>query len=496
MAAEETTAGDAVEGEPSGWHRLTRPARSIRTRIVVGYVVLVTAALGITIVAMRQLLLARVDRDTNDMMARDTEELRKLATSNDPETGQPFGTDVEALFDIYFKNKVPDGDEFFVTYIGDDIQTWSTGSPLNGANAEIGVPWTGSDEPVRTRVQIAGERVEVLAVPVVADGVTSGTFMVLRTPASAHDDVSRVVRTLGLVGAGVAMLGLFGAWTVASRVLRPIAELTSTARTISDDDLSARIPVAGDDELAELGRRFNEMMDRVERGVVRQRQFLDDVAHELRTPITIISGHLETMGDDPAERAETIAIVTDELDRMNRYVSDLLLLAQAELPEFVQVGPVDVGGLIESLQPRLSAMADRNWVLDDSPQLGATTVEADHDRLVQAMVNLANNAVEHTDDGAEIGFGALASNGTVELWMRDTGPGVDPAVRDTLFDRAHRGPSSRARRPEGTGIGLSIVAAIAEAHGGTIRVDPSTTCGARFVVTLPLDHTAPRSQQQ
>jgi two-component system OmpR family sensor kinase len=479
-----TATDDAAPGR-SRWRALGRSARSIRTRIVAGYLVLAVAALGLSVIALRQLLEARVDRDTDSMMASDTAELAKLAQEINPDTGAPLGADVRTLFDQFLRTKVPASDQFYVTYLDGEHYKSSTGSPISPANPQALGGRSRGTEPWRGSITVDDVRVEAATVPLNRDGRNVGTFVVLRVPAAAHADVDRVVRTLGYVGVGVLLLGVCAAWLLAGRVLRPVRELTATARTVSDRELSARIPVTGDDELSELGRRFNEMLDRIERGALQQRQFVDDVAHELRTPITIIRGHLDVMGDDPAERAEILAIVDDELERMNRYVSDLLLLARAELPDFVQPTAVDVGELIGAVHSRLPAIGDRRWVVDEAPDVDTVTVMGDIGRLTQAMVNLADNAVEHTAAGAEIGIGGRPTADGVELWVRDTGPGVDPAIRDTLFDRARRGPGSRARRPDGTGIGLSIVAAIAEAHGGAVRVEPASPNGARFVITIP-----------
>ena len=210
------------------------------------------------------------------------------------------------------------------------------------------------------------------------------------------------------------------------------------------------------------------------------------MAHELRTPITIARGHLEVLGDDPAERAETIAIVTDELDRMNRYVSDLRLLAQAEQPDFLTLGPVDPGELVAELFDRVRALGPRSWTLDRVPPAGAWTVLADSVRLEQAILNLAANAVQHTTDGAEIGIGGDVAGAELRLWVRDTGPGVDAAIADTLFRRHARGATSRAERPDGMGIGLSIVDAIARAHGGVVEVHSQPGAGATFTLLVPV----------
>jgi signal transduction histidine kinase len=228
------------------------------------------------------------------------------------------------------------------------------------------------------------------------------------------------------------------------------------------------------------------MVTRLDEGFRAQRRFLDDVAHELRTPITIARGHLEVLGDDPAERDETIAIVTDELDRMSRYVSDLLLLAKAEQPEFLAVRPVDLGELAMDVLQRVRGLAPRRWVLDNSPPVGIVATLGDADRIGQALVNLAANAAQHTCDGDEIGIGVAAGGEHARLWVRDTGPGVDRAVAGSLFTRYARSANSRAVRPEGSGIGLSIVDAIARAHGGAVSVASEPGAGATFTMTIPL----------
>jgi signal transduction histidine kinase len=233
------------------------------------------------------------------------------------------------------------------------------------------------------------------------------------------------------------------------------------------------------------------MLDRLESGFQAQRRFLDDVAHELRTPITIARGHLEVLGDDPAEVDETVAVVTDELDHMSRYVDDLLILAKSEHPDFLKFEPVDLGDLAETMMHRVEALAARRWVLDAAPPPGRHAAVADAGRLMQAMLNLAQNAVQHTEADAEIGVGIACDGSTVDMWVRDTGPGVDPAIAEQLFRRHTRGANSRIRRPEGMGLGLSIVDAIARAHGGHVRLEPGTGVGAAFVLSFPLDPENP-----
>jgi signal transduction histidine kinase len=282
------------------------------------------------------------------------------------------------------------------------------------------------------------------------------------------------------------------AWSIAGRVLIPVRELTRTARRITGTDLSHRIPVTGHDELSELSGTFNAMLDRLDEGFQGQRQFLDDVAHELRTPITIVAGHVELLGNEAtagtaAERADTVALITDELDRMNRYVNDLLLLAKAEQHDFWRPGPVDLGEFVEQLHQRVVALGPRRWTIDAAPRPGTVAVVADEQRLTQAMLNLATNAVHHTEPDSEIALGATVDAGTARLWVRDGGPGIDEQMADQLFQRRFRGASSRAERTDGTGLGLSIVDAIARAHSGSARAANAPQGGAIFTISIPTD---------
>jgi two-component system OmpR family sensor kinase len=156
----------------------------------------------------------------------------------------------------------------------------------------------------------------------------------------------------------VLILASLLAWVVAGRVLAPLRLLGDTARSIGESDLTRRIPVEGDDELVDLARTFNEMLGRLEEAFASQKAFISDAGHELRTPITIIRGHLEVMGDDPDERRETLELVSDELGRMSRLVNDLLLLAKANRPDFLEPQTIDLDDLTRELFAKASALAD------------------------------------------------------------------------------------------------------------------------------------------
>lgn len=292
----------------------------------------------------------------------------------------------------------------------------------------------------------------------------------------------RLVVQVTLVG-----LILFSAiaWLTAGKILSPLRQVTETARNISETDLTQRLSVQGKDEIAELTLTFNQMLDRLQAAFTSQQDFIKDVSHELRTPITIIQGHLELLGDDPEERRETIALVRDELKRMNRFVSDLLLLMRIERPNFLRADHYDVATLTEEIFAKAEALADRSWKLES---VGTGEVFCDRQRITQAVLNLAQNASQYTQKGDVIAIGSAIVEETVRFWVRDTGEGIDLDDQARIFDRFARGSNSE-RRSEGSGLGLSIVQAIIKAHQGHIDLCSRLGEGSTFTITLPLRGT-------
>lgn len=461
---------------------------SIRVRIVLGYVSLVAAALAISILVTHQVLVGRLDREIDRSLAQEVEELRSLAAGNDPATGEPFEADPAAVLDAFLRRNVPSAGEAFYSFVDGRRFLSSFDAPQAVWNdSDIAERWSSVRVPTRDEFTSADGDVRSLVVPLLTSDEVAGVFVVAYFPAADRDEILVVVRVLLVAGLVVLLVSALLAWSLAGRVLRPVRDLTGTARRISHTDLSQRIDVDGSDELAELGATFNAMVDRLEEGFEQQRRFLDDVAHELRTPITIVQGHVDLLGDDPDERADGVAVINDELDRMNRYVNDLLLLAKAETGDFLQLAPIDLAELVDTIDQRVRLLGDRAWTVDDTPPPGTVAVLGDRARLVQGMLNLAGNAVQHTRPGDEVAIGVAVQDGAVRLWVRDRGPGLDPDVIDQLFTRRFRGAASRARRADGMGIGLSIVDAIARGHGGRAWAANDPGGGARFTIELPLD---------
>jgi signal transduction histidine kinase len=457
----------------------------IRTRIMVWYVVFMAVATGASVLVLSRVLTVQVDSRIDASLVQETNELRTLATGRDPNTGERFAGDVARIFDVFLRRNIPVDNEVYLTFVGGEPYLRRPEAPPYRLDADPGLVarWGSLTAPERGRIvdSPVGD-IEYLAVPLKDGAEARGVFVAAFFRDLELDDIEPAV--LGAVGVGLVALlvGSLLAWLVAERILRPVRLVTGTAQTISEGHLTRRIEVTGRDEIARLAATFNEMLDRLEEAFATERRFVDDAGHELRTPITVIRGHLELLEEDPHERERTLALVMDELDRMQRIVNDLLILAKAEQPDFLDLHTVDVGTLTEDVHAKASAIAPREWRLE---RVGRGKIVADRQRLTQAMIQLAQNAAQHTDDGDRVSVGSAVSNGEARLWVRDSGAGIPPEQQNRIFRRFSR--ARGARRSEGAGIGLAIVKAIAEAHHGRVELDSRPGAGSTFTVVIPTD---------
>src|SRR5918999_1183718 len=464
-------------------------ARSARTRILASYVILLALSAVLAIVALRQVLIIRLDDQVRDALEQEMRELdRLLADGRDPETGEPF-TSLQALFDVYLARNVPSEDEAMLAFVdGKFYRSAVARFPLDRLPAETLTDWEALASPAPGEGESATGTFETdvgkghFRVARVQLGDDTGAFVVTVLPAEEQGEIGRLL-TFGVAGSlAVLLLASASAWLITGRVLAPVRLLTETARSISQSELTRRIEVRGTGEAPEMARAFNAMLDRLEGVFKSQRQFVQDASHELRDPLTICRGHLELLGEDPEDQRRTISLVLDELERMGRTVDDLQVLADTEQPDFVRLEPIDMGVFTHELVAKLSALAPRRWTLDESAE---GMFPADRHRLTEAMINLAQNAVQHTEVDDTIGVGTSLTATELRLWVRDTGPGIPLDEQTRVFSPFTRGRGAR-RRYRGSGLGLAIVKAIAEAHGGRVDLESAPGEGARFTIILPL----------
>ena len=456
----------------------------LRARILAWFIGVFAVATLASVLVTREVLLLRLDQRIDRDLVQESAELRRLARGNDPETGRPFGERAARIFEVFLERNVPSRHEALITFVGGEpyLRSRQVVPYRLDRDPALVERWGRLRTPERGRAETPAGRVEFLAVPLIRDREVAGTFVAAIFRDRASEEVGAVVRAAGGVGLAFLLLGSLVAWRLADRVVRPVAALERTARTITETDLTQRIPVRGNDEVAQLATTFNAMVARLERAFRSQRAFLDDAGHELKTPLTIVRGHLELLESDPAEREATLALVLDELDRMGRIVDDLLLLAQREQPDFLRLETVDVEALTSELHAKLSALGPRDWVVEGH---GRGVIVADRQRLTQALVQLALNAARHAPGTEPICLGSSVRDGEAHFWVRDRGPGIAPADLERIFERFGRGTSSA--RADGAGLGLPIVRSIAEAHHGRVDVASRPGEGATFTLVVPVD---------
>jgi two-component system, OmpR family, sensor kinase len=472
------------ERRPGRW----RPPLSLRLRLLGWALLLLAVASLASVVVIRQVLLNQLENRVTADLEQEVAEYRLLAGGQDPATGEPFGSDLAGIADTYLTRNEPQDGESVLILVAGGFYAASPDPPydLSGDPALI-EQWAST---AASRWGEIGDTpagpVRWLAVPIEVDGAVGGHVVVAQFTAAERAEVDRAVQMMALACLLVIVVVAAGGYLAMGRALRPLRTVTETAEAIEETDLSRRIEVTGSDEVARLARTFNAMIGRLERAFAVQQAFLSDVGHELRTPITIVRGHLELLGDDPAERRETVALVTDELDRMNRMVNDLLVLARAEQPDFLRPAEVDVAAMMADVYAKATALGVREWGLDT---VDAVVVRADPQRLTQALMQLVQNAVQFTRDGDRIALSARALDGRLRMAVADAGVGIEPAEQERIFERFARAEPGR-QRADGTGLGLAIVSAIAGAHRGGVSVESRPGQGSTFTITIPLQPAA------
>ena len=367
-----------------------------------------------------------------------------------------------------------------------------------------GERFDGGPPPRRPRLSGAGPRPLGEAAPVFIDDAQAGRVIVW----DADRPFWRIVRGLGptmaLIGGTVLAIGTaLIALVVFGPVRRRLKDVQGATERLGTGDLSARAPEHGGDEVAALARSFNQMADELaararalEVSDRTRRQLMADVSHELMTPLTAMRGYIETLTMpevqlDPHTRQRYMGIITDETHRLEQIIGDLLDLARLEGGMTLQRERADVERLFNRVAERHEReMTNRRITLTTRVDAAAKSVIGDADRLEQALQNLAANALRHTPDAGQIRLTAERLGHEVVLTIRDNGPGIPSEHLPLIFDRFYKTDLSRKAAGGGSGLGLSIVKAIVELHGGSISVRNDN--GAVFEVRLPSSDTDAR----
>lgn len=280
------------------------------------------------------------------------------------------------------------------------------------------------------------------------------------------------------------LLGIF----ISRTLTRPIRELTAATHAISEGDLNQQVSVRSNDEMGELARAFNKMSAELARSVHTRRQMTADIAHELRTPLSLILGHAEAVHDGvlPPSR-ENFEIIREEAGRLEHLVDDLRTLSLADAGE-LKLNPqrVTLPKLLQDLAALYQfQMQKKSISLEVDVEQTLPELTADPARITQVLTNILDNALRHTPEGGRIILAAKLTADGIELSIRDSGPGLASEDMDRIFDRFYRADASRHRADGGSGLGLAIAKSIVQAHGGQIRAESKLGDGLKVIISLP-----------
>ncbi|MBU2602603.1 MAG: HAMP domain-containing histidine kinase [Actinobacteria bacterium] len=457
---------------------------SLRARLTVWYsaivVVVVIAGVAATLFFMRSGLLQPIDREIAFQVGVFAQEAGKAQSEHE----------LRQISHTYLA--APASEELH--NLGFTLLLWTDGGIVSNATTQIetfsaaqrvflGGPGFSSPETITSPT---GEHYRAAIVPVLQGDARLGVVVV----AAPLEQLNGALRQLAVLLAGLGLFALAGSgigiWFLLGRALRPVEVISETAALFSREEPSRRIAYTGPpDEIGHLVTTLNAMLDRVERSFRDQQQFLYDASHELRTPLSIVKGHLEvldSMGEVTTDMCrDAHKVVAEEIDRMNRVVSELLTLAKSGDRGFLVKDAVRLDEFLEQLFANAIYLGDRDWQLGEVPSI---TVQADADRLTQMLLNLLRNAVEHTQPGQRIALGGAVRDRFVAIYVRDEGEGIAPADHERIFTRFF----TRKGRGKGCyGLGLSIVDALAKAHGGWVEVSSQLAEGSTFTIVLPPD---------
>jgi len=379
----------------------------------------------------------------------------------------------------------------------DYVEARISGTPTDRAAAAVELPETPllnalGDDPAVDQIietEVSGEPVlaYVRSIPFLPRREAAIFIAIGRTePLLGANILTRpLVFSLGIG----AILAVFLANWVAGQVGKRLGRLEAASRAIADGDFTTRAPTDGADDVAKLGAAFNDMAEQLDAGRRRERDFLMSVGHDLRTPLTTLRGYAEALDAGQIEQDDLPrvgAVLQRQTDRLSRLIEDLTLLARLESREFtLRPEPVElsahINGLLEGHRPRAEEL--RIELVADLADVG--TVDVDPDRVGQVLGNLLGNALRYTPEGGTVTVGLTGQQDQVTMTVTDTGPGIDREDLPRVFERLYVARRYRPVRPEGSGLGLSIVKELTTALRGSVVVDSDLGVGTTVTVTLP-----------
>lgn len=453
--------------------------------ILIPLLLAMTATYFQTAALLRSSLAISID----EQLGQEANELSLLAQrAIDPVSGEPY-TSAQQVLELFIRRNVPDQNELIFVVVNGTVTERSSGEQLGRLDRDQAFVGEVSKliDPELGDYVFQNQSVRYIAVPV--NGIEDKGHMVAAI--FVEEKLAPVVATLyqlaALMVLSFALAGSAG-WFIAGRILRPIRKLGEFTRSTADGTGVDRLK--GFNENSEIGgiaKDFNSMLDRTASAFESQRRFVDDAGHELKTPLTIVRGHLDLIKAAPNEATVSLGIIEDEVVRMTRIVKDLQMLTKSTEPGFVQKAEIEPSELIDEVFVKTSSLANRKWAVE-ATDLGVR--QLDRQRMVQALIQLVDNAIKHTEDGDSIVIGSRIIDQRVELYVGDSGPGIPEEARSRVMERFVRGGWT-AQDTEGSGLGLAIVDAIAKGHQGEVFIQASSLGGAEVGIRLSAEDISP-----
>jgi signal transduction histidine kinase len=378
----------------------------------------------------------------------------------------------------------------YVQVLGGRGQVLRTSESLRGESMPVDVATAGA--ALRGQAQFSdvaiegGQTIRVLSVPVRMDGQVIGALQVGQSLDPLQEAMSDLSTRLQLFGiAGILASGLIG-WLVAHRGVRDLIAMSRKAAEITEHrDFGRRLELERSDEIGRLAHTIDGLLSTVDATLRTHREFVSETSHELRNPLLAIRTNLDLLDyvSDPAARAECVTEARQQVERMTRLVQDLLMLAQVDSRQLIDLQPVQLAPLVEQVARRaqLRAVGQEIKVEHVEP----IELLGDGGRIEQVLSNLVDNALKHTPPGGTIALQLDRTDQWARLAVIDTGEGIPAEHLPHIFERFYRAVNGTSR-VDGSGLGLAIVKHLAEAHGGRVTAESRPGAGSRFTVWLPL----------
>lgn len=474
--------GSAATAVPSarGW-RLRRlwSNRSLVVRLLILQGVVLLLAMGVVLAVVGNAFDSRSQHQVDSELAADSREFNTAANA------RPAGQTLATFASQWLRQQPLEAGTFLVVHIAGTTAVGSSGSQVLEQSSQL-LDWL-AHPPARSALSgvVTGTAsFRVLASPIAVNGQVVGVVIAARDLAAVAGQTRVVLLLTGAEVGAALVVALLTSFLLLRRVLGIVARVTATADNISREGPGHRLEErAGDDEIGRLVHTFNGMLARLEAAFESQRRLLADVSHQMRTPLTVMRGHLEVARrgglSDAVGTGETVDLVLDELEHTTALVDRMLVLGRSMDPDFIQPEPVDLRSFLGDVFAAARPLADRNWQLGAIPD---TVLMLDRDKVRGALLNLVDNAVKATTPEGTIRIEAELGS-AASIAVVDTGSGIPVEVQERMFQRFARGDQAEQR---GSGLGLAIVKAVTEAHGGEVVVVSAAGSGCTVRMVFPL----------